>query len=166
VDVKRGLSCQEKNSFIVNSILRSVWNVINFFCSSNLNAVILLVLSVAMIMTRMIHLRDITAFVVGQKIHHFIPGWYHILVGRHVERPCSHSVDITACFFVTQVITVNVFYVLYIMEIKFSSVLSVQVCCDIISNDMYYTCPLLLPCRSLVVLAREHWVPHLREYAC
>jgi hypothetical protein len=34
------------------------------------------------------------------------------------------------------------------------------------ANQDSYTGPLLLPFSSLVVLAREHKVPHLREYAC
>lgn len=53
-------------------------------------------------MNRMTLLRDIAVFVVRQKIHHFTPGWYHILVGRHVERPCSHAVGTAACFCVIQ----------------------------------------------------------------
>jgi hypothetical protein len=77
------------------------------FYYSNLNDILLLALSVVMSMGRMTLLRDITVFVVKQKIHHFTPGWYHILVGRHVERPCSHAVGTAACFCVIQVSTVN-----------------------------------------------------------
>lgn len=60
-----------------------------------------------MIMNRMTLLRDIAVFVVTQKIHHFTPGWYHIHVGRHVERPCNHAVGTAVCFCVIQVSTVN-----------------------------------------------------------
>lgn len=77
------------------------------FHYSDLNGLLLLVLSVVMIMNRMTHLRDIAVFVVTQKIHHFIPGWYHIHVGRHVERPCNHAVGTAVCFFVIQVSNVN-----------------------------------------------------------
>lgn len=55
-----------------------------------------------MIMNRMTLLRDIAVFVVTQKTHHFTPGWYHIHVGRHVERPCNHSVGTAVCCCVIQ----------------------------------------------------------------
>jgi len=77
------------------------------FHNSDLNGILLLVLSVVMIMNRMTLLRDIAVFVATQKIHHFTPGWYHIHVGKHVERPCNHAVGTTVCFCVIQVSTVN-----------------------------------------------------------
>jgi len=77
------------------------------FYYSNLNGILLLVLSVVMIMNRMTLLRDTAVFVVTQKIHHFTPGWYHIHVGRHVERPCNHAVGTAVYCCVIQVSTVN-----------------------------------------------------------
>jgi hypothetical protein len=104
--------CSQQNISVINLIFNygSYWKVLFFkivFHYSNLNGILLLVLSVVVIMNRMTLLRDIAVFVVRQKIHHFTPGWYHILVGRHVERPCSHAVGTAACFCVIQVSTVN-----------------------------------------------------------
>ena len=77
------------------------------FHYSNLNGILLLVLSAVMIMSRMTLPRDTAVFVVTQKIHHFTPGWYHIHVGRHVGRPCNHAVGTAVCCCVIQVSAVN-----------------------------------------------------------
>ena len=110
--MRQRILLQSQNISVINLIFHygSYRKVVVFkiiFYNSNLNGILLLVLSVVMIMNRLMLLRDIAVFVVTQKIHHFTPGWYHIHVGRHVESPCNHAVDTAVCFCVIQVSTVN-----------------------------------------------------------